>query len=214
MEIICGIDEAGRGPLAGPVTAAAVVLPERFPVELLADSKALSQQRRRQAEAVVRQEALLWGIGWAWPVEIDQLNIHHASLLAMVRAYANMVGPLLTDSDNFCLGRPASERGGCDLHRRTDPTEALIDGRFTPELPVQSRAIVKGDTLIPQIQAASILAKTARDRWMEEYACIEPQYRFEKHKGYPTAEHRELIGEYGTSRIHRHSFRAISGSAS
>ena len=177
--IICGIDEAGRGPLAGPVTAAAVVLPASFPVNILDDSKALKPQARVFAAQLLMDDATDWGIGWAWPEEIDRINIHQATLLAMIRAFSDI---------------------------RTQVDTVLIDGKFTPSLPVECKAIVKGDTTIPEIMAASILAKVARDRWMERYSWIEPLYGFDRHKGYPTAEHRRICIENGLSAIHRRSF--------
>jgi ribonuclease HII len=180
--IICGVDEAGRGPLAGPVTAAAVILPDNFPIELLDDSKALSRSRREKAEATIRNLAVAYGIGWATPEEIDSINILQASMLAMARAVAEL---------------------------KTDPEIVLVDGNRTPPLKFPSRAIVRGDALVPAIMAASILAKTARDRWMIEYSRVEPNYLFEKHKGYPTIEHRRLIGLYGPSKIQRRSFRFV-----
>ncbi len=180
MKLICGIDEAGRGPIAGPVTAAAVLLPPNFPTEILNDSKKLSHPARMAAARRIQEQALAWGIGWAWPSEIDRYNIHHATLLAMRRAFLDL-----------------------DLY----PDETLVDGLFVPDIPGRGRAIVKGDESEPAIQAASILAKTARDRWMVRYDWIEPGYRFGKHKGYGTAEHRKLVMEFGPSRIHRMSFR-------
>ncbi|HUX14157.1 MAG TPA: ribonuclease HII [Spirochaetia bacterium] len=177
---ICGVDEAGRGPLAGPVTAAAVILSEDFPREVLADSKVLTRRMREEAENVIRKHAAAYGIGWATHEEIDRINILQASLLAMSRAVE-------------ALGREVAL--------------VLVDGNRTPVLPFPSRAIIGGDAIVPEIMAASILAKTARDRWMIEYAKIEPQYLFEKHKGYPTAEHRRLIGVHGPSRIHRRTFQ-------
>ena len=140
-EIVCGIDEAGRGPLAGPVTAAAVVLPTGFDTSCLADSKALSPHRRETAAAAVLENAA-WGTGWAWPEEIDSINIHNATLLAMKRAYRD-------------LGMPV------DL--------VLVDGKFTPSISAPCRAIVRGDSSLPEIMAASILAKVLRDRWMVRY---------------------------------------------
>lgn len=181
--IVCGVDEAGRGPLAGPVTAGAVVLPCDFPRDLLADSKQLSPQRRRQAAELIRMGARAWATGWAWPEEIDRYNIHVATLLAMQRALAG-------------LG--------------LEPAIVYVDGKFTPCCPYRCEAVVRGDTLIPEIMAASIIAKTARDRWMERYARIEPAWRFELHKGYPTKIHRALILKWGLSAIHRRSFRIIS----
>ena len=181
--LICGLDEAGRGPLAGPVTAAAVILPPDFPTAILADSKALSAARRRAAAAVIREHAIAWGIGWASHEEIDTLNIHNATLLAMKRAVEVL---------------------------ETRPDSLVVDGLFCPACGIPARAIVKGDATVPCIMAASILAKTARDAWMEEYARQEPGYRFEKHKGYPTAEHRRLVLALGPSRIQRKSFRVSS----
>ena len=193
MQIVCGIDEAGRGPLAGPVTAAAVVLDSHL--DGLTDSKLLGPARCAELAPTIMARAALWGIGWAWPAEIDRLNILQASLLAMWRAYECMQG----------VG--AGDRGGC----RTAPLHidsVLVDGPYTPQ-PADStwHAVVGGDRSVAAIQAASILAKTARDRWMIEYAPTEPHYRFELHKGYPTLLHREMIAHYGASRIQRHSFR-------
>jgi len=183
--ILCGIDEAGRGPLAGPVTAAAVILPADFPRGILADSKALSPRRRREAAVVIREKALAWGIGWASHEEIDAVNIHRATLLAMARAVEAL-----------------SMR----------PDQLLVDGLFCPSCGIPGRAIVKGDATVPEIMAASILAKTARDAWMEDYSKKEPAYGFDKHKGYPTAEHRRILLALGPSAIHRRSFRVTSPS--
>ena len=179
MHKLCGIDEAGRGPLAGPVTAAAVILPTWFPIDELADSKALPEARREHAAKLIREQAVDWGIGWAWPEEIDRINIHNATLLAMKRAYNQL-------RETVCT--------------------ALVDGKFTPSLPVECRAIVKGDSKVPEIMAASILAKVARDRWMVRYSWIESRYGFDKHKGYPTVDHRRLYAQLGPSAIHRRSF--------
>jgi ribonuclease HII len=180
MELICGVDEAGRGPLAGPVTAAAVILPPDFPLELLADSKALSAGRRRKAEAMIKARAVAWGIGWASHNEIDELNILRATLLAMRRAVDAL--PFL-------------------------PDRLLVDGLHCPSCGIPATAVVRGDASEPAIMAASIIAKTARDAWMESYAPREPAYRFEKHKGYPTAEHRRIISRLGPSAIQRRTFR-------
>jgi ribonuclease HII len=177
--LVCGIDEAGRGPLAGPVTAAAVILPEDFPTDCLNDSKRLSARQREQAAALIRRQALAWATGWAWPEEIDRLNIHRATLSAMRRA---LFGLQLT------------------------PQLVLVDGAYTPQTGPPCRACVQGDRRIPAIMAASIIAKTERDRWMIRYARIEPQYGFELHKGYPTRMHRERIRLYGPSAIQRKSF--------
>ena len=180
---VCGIDEAGRGPLAGPVTAAAVVLPPDFPTGILADSKVLSPSRRESAAAVIRQRAVAWAVGWATSEEIDRVNIHHATLLAMRRAVEGLT---------------------------VRPSLLLVDGLFVPEAGVPGRAIIRGDATVPEIMAASILAKTARDAWMTEYAKREPGYGFEKHKGYPTREHRAAIARLGPCAIHRRSFRLLA----
>jgi ribonuclease HII len=174
------VDEAGRGPLAGPVTAAAVILPPGFPVDLLADSKRLSAQRRAAAAEVIRGKAVAWCVGWATHEEIDELNIHRATLLAMARAV-----------------RGLSVR----------PEKIQVDGLYCPDTGIPSEAIVRGDATVHAIMAASILAKTSRDAWMEGYARIEPAYGFDRHKGYPTAEHRAFVLRLGPSRIHRRSFR-------
>ena len=185
-EIVCGIDEAGRGPHAGPVTAAAVVLPPDFPTGILADSKALSPARREAAARVIKERSVAWAVGWASAAEIDALNIHHATLLAMRRAIE---------------GLPVR------------PSLLLVDGLFVPEAGVPGRAIVRGDATVPEIMAASIIAKTARDAWMEDYALKEPGYGFERHKGYPTREHRAAITQLGPCAIHRRSFRLQPGTA-
>jgi ribonuclease HII len=182
VEIVCGIDEAGRGPLAGPVTAAAVILPSDFPSGILADSKALSPARRAAAARMIRDRAVAWAVGWASAEEIDRINIHHATLLAMRRAVESLAAR---------------------------PTLLVVDGLFVPEAGVPGRAVVHGDATVPEIMAASILAKTARDAWMAGYAVREPGYGFERHKGYPTREHREAIERLGPCAIHRRSFRLL-----
>jgi ribonuclease HII len=181
-EIVCGIDEAGRGPLAGPVTAAAVILPPGFPTGILADSKAITPARREEAARVIRDRASAWAVGWASAEEIDRVNIHHATLLAMRRAVEGL---------------------------SVRPTLLLVDGLFVPDAGVPGRAIVRGDASVPEIMAASILAKTARDAWMVAYAKHEPGFGFEKHKGYPTREHRAAIARLGPCAIHRLSFRLL-----
>ncbi|MFW5684212.1 MAG: ribonuclease HII [Spirochaetota bacterium] len=177
--LICGLDEAGRGPLAGPVTAAAVILPDTFPADVLRDSKRLSARRREHIDAIIRAESVAWGIGWASHAEIDDLNILRASHLAMRRALAQ-------------LGAA--------------PDKAIVDGSVLPDLGVPAEAVVKADATIPCVMAASILAKVARDRWMDAYARLEPRYAFSSHKGYPTPKHRELLERYGPSPVHRLSF--------
>lgn len=180
---VCGVDEAGRGPLAGPVTAAAVILPAEFPGGLLADSKVLSAKRRAAAAAVIREKAVAWCVGWATHEEIDELNIHGATLLAMSRAVRGLA---------------------------VRPAKVLVDGLYCPDTGIPSESVVKGDATVPAIMAASILAKTARDAWMDGYARIDPRYGFDRHKGYPTVEHRRLVLRLGPSRIHRRSFRVSS----
>jgi ribonuclease HII len=191
MGYICGIDEVGRGPLAGPVVACSVLLPESFPIEILKDSKKLSQSSRESIEHVILSSAAVFGIGWVSHREIDRINIHNAALRAMQLAFDSMI---------------ASFRSGdiTDIESRID--RAYVDGKFTPHLPVRTEAVIRGDSLVPEIMAASILAKNARDRWMIRYGRKEPRYLFEKHKGYPTSEHRRLLDEHGPSRIHRSTF--------
>ena len=179
MMRLCGIDEAGRGPLAGPVTAAAVMLPDDFPRELLRDSKKMSPAARATAAAEMLRRKIPVGIGWAWPEEIDRINILQASLLAMSRAYQAMPLP--------------AER-------------AIVDGNRLPVLPVPAEAMVKADAKVPAVMAASIMAKVARDRWMIRYSWFEPAYGYERHKGYPTREHREICLRLGPSPIQRLSF--------
>jgi ribonuclease HII len=190
---VCGLDEAGRGPLAGPVYAACVVLPQDFPIGCLGDSKALTAKRREEAFAVVMEKALAWAIDWSSPAEIDELNILGASLLSMRRAYSGCVAQ---------LGR--------------HPAAAYVDGNRDPRLerPADFAAaggegsylVVKGDAIVPAIMAASILAKVARDRMMERWDWLYPEYGYAKHKGYPTAEHRAACRRLGPSPLQRMSF--------
>ena len=208
--MICGIDEAGRGPLAGPVVAAAVTLPEDFPVERLSDSKQIRESERTELAALIRAEATGWGISCAWHDEIDALNIHHATLLAMRRAFAAMLGAVVPGTEMAAgtgtdIDREGLTESGCVLD--DSGGRVLVDGRFAPELAWPAEAVVGGDRSVAQIQAASILAKTSRDRWMISLAERLPGYGFERHKGYPTADHRRAIGVLGPSPIHRLSFR-------
>jgi ribonuclease HII len=189
---LCGIDEAGRGPLAGPVTAAAVVLSRDFPVEQLADSKRLTPGRRAGLEHLIKNRAFCWGVGWASHREIDELNILQASHLAMTRAVTALASSARLTDAGFRLG---------SFH-------AIVDGSVVPHLPLTVRAEIRADGSVPEVMAASILAKQARDRWMVAYARIDPRYHFEQHKGYPTREHRALIRQHGPSAIHRYSFRS------
>jgi ribonuclease HII len=189
MRLICGIDEAGRGPLAGPVCAASVILGGNFPVEILNDSKKLSEAKREAARAVIQEKAFAWGVGWASHTEIDGINILQASLLAMKRAFEAMAA----FAEEKGLALPP------DLH-------AVADGLFTPDIPVPCEALVKADAKVSEVMAASILAKTARDAEMMRYAKLYPGYGYEKHKGYPTKAHREAVKRLGPSPIQRLSF--------
>jgi ribonuclease HII len=176
---ICGVDEAGRGPLAGPVFAAAVIFPEGTEIDGINDSKKLSPKKREQLCSTIKDKAEAFSIAFATVDEICELNILNASLLAMQRAI-NALAIM--------------------------PEIALIDGNQLPNIPIKSRAIVKGDTLSYSIAAASILAKVARDRVMTSLDLQYPAYGFAKHKGYGTAAHIELIKKYGPCPIHRKTF--------
>lgn len=180
--LICGVDEAGRGPLAGPVSAAAVILDPASPIAGLADSKKLSEKQRDQLAPVIRERALAWAVAYAEVEEIDRLNILQASLLAMQRAV---------------------------LALHTRPHQVLVDGLYYPQTGIPSQAIVKGDSKVAAISAASILAKTARDELMLRLHEQYPQYGFDGHKGYPTAAHLAALREHGVSDIHRRSFRPV-----
>ncbi len=179
---ICGVDEAGRGPLAGPVFAAAVILPDGVIIDGLADSKKLAPRKREALAAEIRARASAWSVASASVEEIDALNILRASLLAMRRA---------VDS----LG--------------VAPREVLVDGAHCPELAYPARAIVKGDATVAPISAASILAKVARDGVMLELHRRYPQYGFDLHKGYPTAAHLAALRAYGACEAHRRSFAPV-----
>ena len=185
--LIVGADEAGRGPLAGPVCAAAVVLPSDFPFEILADSKALSEKKRIAAEPIIKEKAIAWAIAWGTPKEIDSINILNASLLAMKRAY-------------LLVEKQVASKG-------LKPDILLVDGNKRPDVPIACQAIVKGDASVHEIMAASILAKNARDRIMVLAAKRWPQYGFEKHKGYPCASHKAALHAFGPCPIHRLTFR-------
>ena len=186
-DIIVGTDEAGRGPLAGPVCAAAVVLPSDFPFDILDDSKKLSEKRRLLAEPVIKEKAVAWAVAWATPKEIDEINILQASLLAMKRAFMDVRKQLET--------------------KGLEPEILLVDGNRRPDVDIPCQAIVKGDSKIHEIKAASILAKTARDRFMEKAAIRWPVYGFDKNKGYPCASHKAALRRYGPCPIHRLTFR-------
>jgi len=191
VHLICGIDEAGRGPLAGPVCAAAVILGKKFPVYILNDSKKLSAERRYEAQKIILTQSLAWGIGWASHIEIDEINILQASLLAMKRAYDEMIKKAAA-SRSLPLGVNV---------------EIIVDGNFCPKISAPCTAMVKADAKIPEVMAASILAKTERDTYMNEVAKQYPQYGYEQHKGYPTQAHREAVLKYGPSPIQRMSFK-------
>ncbi|GHV96125.1 ribonuclease HII [Spirochaetia bacterium] len=226
--MICGIDEAGRGPLAGPVCAAAVILSDDFPTEILNDSKKLSVAKRDEARRLICAKALAWGVGWASHTEIDEINILQASLLAMKRAFEQtfkfeylpncaQVPQVETPAD--IVGQPwpqamtAETPFGMPLAApllAVPPSaglSAIVDGLYTPDISIPCEALVKADAKVPEVMAASILAKTARDRLMDYYGRLYPGYGYEKHKGYPTRAHRELVLRLGPSPIQRMSFR-------
>jgi len=182
VQLICGVDEVGRGPLAGPVVAAAVILDPRQPIAGLADSKKLSPPRRQALAAQIRQQALAWALGRAEVEEIDRLNILQASLLAMQRAVEALT---------------------------VVPELALVDGNRVPELSCPARAIVGGDASEPAISAASILAKVTRDEEMVALDREYPGYGLAGHKGYPTRLHLQALRELGVSAIHRRSFAPV-----
>jgi len=201
---IVGLDEAGRGPLAGPVYAAAVILPADFPVEFLNDSKKLTESRRERAAAIIMRKAA-WGIAAVEASEIDKINILRASLLAMTRAWEALSAAfpeiLQTPRDESGL---SAITGG--LSAIAGSLSAIADGLYCPELPIPCHALVKADAKIPAVMAASILAKTARDRMMIRYSWFYPEYGYDKHKGYPTKAHREAIARSGPSPIQRKTF--------
>ncbi len=183
MRLICGVDEAGRGPLAGAVYAAAVILPEQYDLPWLNDSKKLTARRREVLFDLIQACAVSWSVASASIEEIDELNILHASMLAMQRAVAGLA---------------------------VVPDEALIDGNRVPKgLTVPGRAIVGGDALEACISAASILAKVSRDRDIETFEVLYPGYGFAQHKGYPTAQHLEALKRLGPCPEHRKSFGPV-----
>lgn len=179
FQYVCGVDEAGRGPLAGPVCAAAVILPHNHIIEGVNDSKKLSEKKREQLFDVIKDEALAYSIAFATVEEIEDMNILNATMLAMKRAVEG-------------------------LNVKAD--YALIDGNKLPPLDIPCEYVIKGDAKSMSIAAASILAKVSRDRLCYEYAKKYPQYGFDKHKGYGTKLHTEMIKEYGPCEIHRMSF--------
>ena len=188
MRRVAGVDEAGRGPLAGPVVAAAVILRRGRPIHGVADSKALNPQEREHLSLVIRRDALCFGIGWADQLEIDALNILQATFLAMRRALLAIPGVELG------VVAPDGNRLPC------------LDGLGKA---LTARAIIGGDAAVPSIGAASILAKTARDSYMNHMDTIYPAYSFATHKGYATAAHRRLLTLHGPCPLHRRSFEPV-----
>ncbi|EMY46180.1 ribonuclease HII [Glaesserella parasuis] len=182
-KLIAGVDEVGRGPLVGAVVTAAVILDPNQPIEGLADSKKLSEKRRLALAEEIKAKALCWSLGRAEPDEIDQLNILHATMLAMQRAVAGL---------------------------RIQPDFVLVDGNRIPTLPMPAQAVVKGDSLVAEISAASILAKVARDQEMDELDKQYPEYGFAQHKGYPTKLHFEKLESLGVTPYHRKSFAPVA----
>lgn len=180
--LICGVDEAGRGPLAGAVYAAAVILDSSKPITGLADSKKLSAAKRETLARQIKADALAWSIAFASVEEIDEINILQASLLAMKRAVNGLT---------------------------IAPDEVLVDGNRCPKWDFKSRPIIGGDATVAEISAASILAKTARDQEMHQLHSVYPAYGFDKHKGYPTAAHFLALETHGISEIHRRSFGPV-----
>ncbi len=181
--LVCGIDEAGRGPLAGPVVAAAVILDLSRPIDGLNDSKKLSEKKRAALAVDIREKALAWCVAEASVEEIDTLNILHATMLAMTRAVAGL---------------------------QVSPERAMVDGNRCPKLAIPAEAVVKGDGKIASIAAASILAKTVRDSGMLELHRTYPQYGFDRHMGYPTAAHFAALETHGASPVHRKSFGPVA----
>ncbi len=181
-DLICGVDEAGRGPLAGPVFAAAVILDPAKPIAGLRDSKKLSEAKRDELALIIKRDALAWSIAQCSAGEIDELNILQATMLAMRRAIEGL---------------------------SVQPTLALIDGNRCPVTAVRAEAIVKGDDKVVEISAASILAKTARDAVLVDMHRQYPQYAFDQHKGYPTALHLKCLREHGVTPEHRRSYAPV-----
>ena len=183
---VCGVDEAGRGPLVGAVVAGAVVLDPNNPIDGLKDSKKLTAARREYLYEQIMEKAKAWGVGEASPLEIDQINILQATMLAMRRAIEDLTARL-----------------------GAWPDKALIDGNRCPELPIAAEAIVKGDAKEPAISAASIVAKVTRDRQMMSLHELHPEYGFAHHMGYPTEAHFAALKQYGACDQHRRSFSPV-----
>lgn len=201
MILTVGFDEAGRGPLAGPVCAAAVILPPDFPIEILNDSKKLSEKKRLAAEEIIKRDAM-WGIGMVDHKKIDEINILQASLLAMRLAWEDLEKkiPVITSAPSVI----ASEaRQSTSTYQLT----GITDGTRCPDVPFECRAEPKADGKYPCVMAASILAKTCRDRFMLEMDKKYPEYGYARHKGYPTPEHKKICRQSGPSPIQRLSFK-------
>lgn len=181
-KLIAGVDEVGRGPLVGAVVTAACILDPNKPIEGLTDSKKLTEKKREALAEEIKEKALSWSIARADADEIDELNILHATMLAMQRAVA---------------------------HLSVQPDFVLIDGNRCPTLPMSSQAVVKGDLRVAEISAASILAKVARDNEMKELDKLYPDFGFAKHKGYPTKLHFEMLAKFGPTPQHRQSFKPV-----
>lgn len=192
---ICGLDEAGRGPLAGPVSAGAVILPEDFPLELLNDSKKLTEKKREKAEGIIKEKAL-WGIGFVSYEEIDRINILEASLKAMKLAWEM----LILKKDDWCREHNLPP---IDI----SSMQAIADGIYVPDIKCPVKCEVKADGKYPAVMAASIIAKVGRDRLMMEYDKEYPEYGYAKHKGYPTPAHKEICRKIGPSPIQRLTFK-------
>lgn len=181
--IVAGVDEVGRGPLAGPVVTAAVILPDDFDLPFLTDSKKVTPKRRLILDAAIKEQALAWSLAEAGISEIDDLNILHATMLAMQRAVGNL---------------------------SIKPDLVLVDGNRAPDFGIEAKPIIGGDGIEPCISAASIIAKVARDTLMQNYAKQYPGYGFERNSGYPTKQHREALIELGVTSIHRRSFAPVA----
>ncbi len=190
---VVGFDEAGRGPLAGPVCAGAVILPEDFPVEILNDSKKLSEKKRELAEEIIKQKAF-WGIGLVDHKKIDEINILEASMLAMKLAWEDLISRF-------------PEVWSLSMSKGQPLVSGITDGTRCPDVPFECRCEPKADGKYPPVMAASILAKTCRDRLMIEMDKKYPKYGYAKHKGYPTPEHKKICRQLGPSPIQRLSFK-------
>lgn len=190
--LLVGFDEAGRGPLAGPVSAGAVILPDDFPIEILNDSKKLTEKKRELAEVLIKEKAC-WGIGLVDHQKIDEINILEASMLAMKLAFEELEKKL----PQWC-----KKHGIADYH-----LTGMTDGTRCPDVPIDCKCEPKADGNYPAVMAASILAKTCRDRIMVEMDKLYPEYEYAKHKGYPTLEHKKICRQIGPSPIQRHSFK-------